>query len=173
MLPLNALGPSGPSFDQPLEMLEACHDKIRRFCDQLEKLPAYVAEHGVNEAVINTVDAVVRYFDIAGPQHHQDEEDELFPLLWQKVPAALPRLEQLQAEHGYLLSRWQAIRDDLLALRNGDAGAISRIDIIDFVRLYREHAAMEEKWLFPLAAASLSEEEMLTAGQHMAARRQG
>ncbi len=173
MLSLDKLGRTGPSFDEPIEMLTACHDKIRGFCDQLEKLPAYVAAHGVNAQVVGAVDAALRYFDTAGPQHHQDEEDELFPLLQARRPDALPKLEQLEAEHGYLISRWAAIRDDLVALRDGDATAISRIDIADFVRLYREHAAIEEAWLFPLAGELLTEDELKEAGMHMAARRQG
>ncbi|WP_230370020.1 hypothetical protein [Paludibacterium denitrificans] len=66
MLTLHNLGNTAAvSFEQPLEMLLACHDKIRRFCDQLDKLPGYVAQHGVDEAAKNTIDGAIRYFDVA------------------------------------------------------------------------------------------------------------
>lgn len=169
---LESLTQPAPSFDQPLEMLLACHDKIRRFCDQLDKLAPYIAEHGVDEAARNSIDAVVRYFDVAGPSHHSDEEEELFPILEARVPSAAPKLEQLSAEHGYLHSRWNAIRDDLVALRHGDISVISRIEIEEFVRQYRLHAAIEEAWLIPTADKTMTAEEKRLAGQHMAAKRQ-
>ncbi|QEL56932.1 hemerythrin domain-containing protein [Chromobacterium paludis] len=172
MLTLDTLGASAaPSFDQPLEMLLACHDKIRRFCDLLDKLPPYIEEHGVDQAARNTIDDVVRYFDVAGPAHHTDEEEELFPLIEERVPTAASRLEQLSAEHGYLHSCWNAIRDDLIALRDGGIKQISKSELQEFARQYREHAATEEAWLFPTAASTLSAEELKQAGAHMAERR--
>ncbi len=171
MLTLDRLGKPAPSFDEPLEMLLACHDKIRRFCDQLDKLPPYIAENGVDEVARQAIDAVIRYFEMAGPAHHSDEEDELFPILLARVPSSAPKLEQLAAEHGYLHSCWNAIRDDLRALRDGDIDVISRIEIQEFVRLYREHAAIEEAWLIPTADIILTAEEKRLAGEHMAARR--
>lgn len=169
---LESLTNPAPSFDQPLEMLLACHDKIRRFCDQLDKLAPHIAEHGVDETAKRSIDAVVRYFDVAGPSHHSDEEEELFPILEARVPSAAPKLEQLSAEHGYLHSRWNAIRDDLVALRNGDISVISRIEIEEFVRQYRLHAAIEEAWLIPTADKTMTLEEKRIAGEHMASKRQ-
>ncbi|KUM03888.1 hemerythrin domain-containing protein [Chromobacterium subtsugae] len=173
MLTLDTLGgAAAPSFEQPLEMLQACHDKIRRFCDTLDKLPPYIEEHGVDEAARNAINDVVRYFDVAGPAHHTDEEEELFPLIEARVPAAASRLEQLAAEHGYLHSCWNAIRDDLLSLRDGRIRQISKNELQEFARQYREHAAAEEAWLFPAAASALSAEELRAAGARMAQRRQ-
>jgi hemerythrin-like domain-containing protein len=163
---------TAPSFDQPLDILLASHDRIRRFCDQLDKLAPHIAEHGVDEVARQSIDAVVRYFDIAGPSHHSDEEDELFGILNARVPSAAPKLEQLAAEHGYLHSCWNAIRDDLLALRDGDISIISRIEIQEFVRQYRLHAAIEEAWLIPTADKIMTDEEKRIAGEHMAAKRQ-
>jgi hemerythrin-like domain-containing protein len=173
MINLDSLGSTpGPSFDAPLEMLLACHDKIRRFCDQLEALPGHVEQHGVDSAAGNAIDGVIRYFDQAGPQNHSDEEDELFPILLERVPEAAPRLEQLAGEHGYLHSCWNAIRDDLLALKSGDLEAVNPTEIGEFVRLYREHAEIEEAWLLPTAERTLSADEQRAAGARMAARRQ-
>jgi hemerythrin-like domain-containing protein len=172
MLTLDTLGgTTAPSFEQPLEMLLACHDKIRRFCDLLDKLPPYIEEHGVDETARNAIDDVVRYFDTAGPAHHTDEEEELFPLIEERLPTSASRLEQLAAEHGYLHSCWNAIRDDLTSLRDGRIRQISKSELQEFARQYREHAATEEAWLFPAAASALSEDELLAAGASMARRR--
>lgn len=173
MLSLDALAASvaAPSFDEPLDMLYACHDKVRRFCGQLDALPAYLAEHGRSQAAINTIDGIVRYFDLAGPAHHQDEEDELFPLILERLPESAPKIEQLLGEHGYLHSRWNAIRDDLLAYSRGEIDGITASELQEFARLYREHAAREEQWLFPTASRLISEDELAAAGKRMAARR--
>lgn len=168
---LESLMNPGPSFDHPTEMLLACHDKIRRFCDALDKIGPYIAERGVDTSVKKSIDAVVRYFDVAGPSHHSDEEDELFPILEARVPSAAPKLEQLRGEHGYLHSCWNAIRDDLIAVKNGDVSAFSRTEIEEFVRQYRQHAAIEEAWLIPTAEQIMTDEEKRIAGEHMAAKR--
>lgn len=171
MLKLDSLSAAAPSFDAPLEMLHACHDKVRHFCQQLDALPDYIAANGNTPAVGNTIAGIVRYFDIAGPAHHQDEEDELFPLIMARQPDAAPKIEQLLGEHGYLHSRWNAIRDDLHAYAAGSLVALNAGEIHEFTRLYREHAAREEAWLFPTASTLLSEQELRAAGQRMAARR--
>lgn len=171
MLKLDSLSAAAPSFDAPLEMLNACHDKVRHFCVQLDALPDYIQLHGHSQAVVNSIAGIVRYFEIAGPAHHQDEEDELFPLIMARQPDAAPKIEQLLGEHGYLHARWNAIRDDLNAYAVGTLGALNASEIHEFTRLYREHAAREEAWLFPTAAALISDDELHAAGQRMAARR--
>lgn len=173
MLKLDSLSAAAPSFDAPLEMLHACHDKVRHFCQQLDALPAYIAANGNSPAVGNTIAGIVRYFEVAGPAHHQDEEDELFPLIMARQPEAAPKIEQLLGEHGYLHARWNAIRDDLNAYAVGTLGTLNAGEIHEFTRLYREHAAREEAWLFPTAGALISEQELHAAGQRMAARRGG
>ncbi|MFC3531574.1 hemerythrin domain-containing protein [Vogesella facilis] len=171
MLKLDALSAAAPSFDAPLEMLNACHDKVRHFCQQLDALPAYIAAHGNSAALGNSIAGIVRYFEVAGPAHHQDEEDELFPLILARQPDAAPKIEQLLGEHGYLHARWNAIRDDLNAYAAGTLATLNAGEIHEFTRLYREHAAREEAWLFPTASALISEAELHAAGQRMAARR--
>lgn len=173
MLRLDDLGQSAsPSFDAPLEMLLACHDKVRHFCALLDKLPGYLAEHGVTPALRNSIDGILRYFDMAGPAHHADEEDELFPLLRQRLPDTLTPLSRLAADHVVFGQRWQTLRQQLLALQNGSAERIDAEAIHAFTAHYRMHAQLEEDWLFPLVAANLSDDELRHAGQRMAARRQ-
>ncbi|WP_024304393.1 hemerythrin domain-containing protein [Pseudogulbenkiania sp. MAI-1] len=173
MLRLDDLGQTAaPSFDAPLEMLVACHDKVRHFCSLLDKLPGYLAEHGVTPALQGSVDGILRYFDVAGPAHHADEEEELFPLLRQRLPDTDTPLSRLAADHVLLGQRWQVLRRQLVALQGGTAERVDAEAIHAFTAHYRMHAQLEEDWLFPLVAANLSDEELHRAGQHMAARRQ-
>ena len=39
------------TWDEPIDMLYACHGKVKSFCGQLQMLPDYLAEHGCNDAV--------------------------------------------------------------------------------------------------------------------------
>jgi len=158
------------AFEQPLAVLLSCHNQIRRFCDQLDLLEPYVAEHGVDAKIRQSIESVIRFFDEVTEGHHSDEEEELFPILEARIPSAAPKLEQLAAEHGYLQSRWNAIRDDLQALCQGEHVEISAIEIAEFVRLYRLHAAIEESWLIPTAEQIMTDEEKRLAGQHMASK---
>ena len=66
------------SWDEPIEMLYACHSKVKSFCRQLQLLPDYLAEHGVNQAVKNDVQQIIHYFNQAAPLHHDDEEKDFF-----------------------------------------------------------------------------------------------
>lgn len=165
-------GGDGPSFDAPLDMLTACHDKVRRFCTLLDKLPAHLATHGVDRAARDAAAGVLRYFDVAGPLHHQDEEDELFPLLAMRDADAATGVARLRAEHRELAALWQRVRAMLLALDAGDATALDAALAGEFAARYRAHAADEEAWLFPLAARLMSAQELEDAGRRMAARRQ-
>lgn len=161
-----------PSFDEPLEMLLACHGRVRDFCRQLDALPAHLSAHGLDDAARNSIAGIVRYFDIAGPAHHQDEEDELFPIVRDSLPHTLPRLERLRDEHLYLQQTWLQIRANLLALTDAQPQLLDTLSISAFTTLYREHAQVEEEWLFPTVAGLFSQAQLRTAGQRMAKRRQ-
>ena len=84
---------------EPIEMLYACHSKVKRFCKQLQILPAYLVEHGVNQAVKNDVQQILNYFNISAPLHHDDEEKDFFPALVEVYPQAQENIDQLESQH--------------------------------------------------------------------------
>ena len=71
----------GPSFDEPLEMLAACHERIEEQLATLERMAAHLQRKGCDAEAKAAAQSVLRYFDTAGALHHQDEDHDLFPLL--------------------------------------------------------------------------------------------
>jgi len=172
-MPLNELY-SGPaaSFDSPLEMLEACHDRVRRTLDLLVRLQAHLAEHGITDQARSAATDILRYFDIAGPAHHEDEERHVLPRLRSSQAPELKALaERLHADHAAMQDDWLAIRVSLLAVRDGEAGAWPAALVQRYVDRYERHLEAEEQVAFPAAAKSLGGDEMALMGQEMSSRR--
>lgn len=165
-----------PGFDRPLDLLHACHIRIEQRCDWLERLVDYVAEHGSDPAARTSAGQILRYFDDAGPKHHQDEEADLFPLLLDGVApaereAAGHLIDRLRIQHRQMEVAWEALRAQLLQV---EAGTLKRLDpqvAEHFSRLYQEHIQTEESELLPLARRVLAAGALRRLGAAMAARR--
>ncbi|RYF75253.1 MAG: hemerythrin domain-containing protein, partial [Comamonadaceae bacterium] len=69
----------GVGFEQPFAMLEACHERVQRTLALLGRLRGHVQAHGADEPARQAARDVLRYFDIAAPLHHEDEELHVFP----------------------------------------------------------------------------------------------
>ena len=78
---LPGLHTPGAGFDEPFEMLGACHDRVRRSLDLLQRLRDYLKTHACDDSARQAARDVLRYFDIAAPLHHEDEELHVFPPL--------------------------------------------------------------------------------------------
>ncbi len=117
----------GAGFDQPFEMLDACHDRVRRSLDLLRRLRDYLHSHGCDDSARQAARDVLRYFDIAAPLHHEDEELHVFPpLLAQEHDAPLVTLvRQLQRDHLHMAERWAAARGALQAMADGPLPAFT------------------------------------------------
>ena len=48
---MNPFETKSVTFAEPIEMLYACHGKVRRFCGQVAMLSDYIAENGCNQIV--------------------------------------------------------------------------------------------------------------------------
>ena len=77
----------GVGFEQPFEMLEACHERVQRSLALLQRLVDHVDRNGHDADSRSAARDVLRYFDIAGPHHHEDEERHVFPPLQQHADA--------------------------------------------------------------------------------------
>jgi hemerythrin-like domain-containing protein len=174
---LPGFGGPAASTEAPLEMLAACHGRVQKQCETLERLPPHVAGHGADEPARQAATAVMRYFDTAAVDHHADEEENLFPELSQvsqgedKAPGLAALIQVLCAEHRQLEARWQVLRGALAALAAGDASRLSPSLVSDFVGAYRRHIDCEDRVLLPLAQRVLDGASLHRVGEAMRERR--
>lgn len=167
---MNPFDPRSVTFAEPIEMLYACHGKVRRFCSQLDMLPGYIAEHGRNETVLQAVRQISRYFNVAAPLHHEDEEENFFPLLLQYAPQAQKGIDELLRQHENLHAGWQSVSAELTRLEN-EADYVPDADMLKrFTDGYAVHLSIEEP-LFEMGKASIPPEKLSEIGEIMAERR--
>ncbi|MBU0688164.1 MAG: hemerythrin domain-containing protein [Gammaproteobacteria bacterium] len=166
------LGTAAPAFDDPLEMLYACHDRICAQSDTLDRLVAHLLVQGNDEQSAQAARAILRYFDTAGQHHHQDEEQDLFPMLIASGNAeAAEYVARLLAEHKILDAAWRDLRPQLIDIEQGMADAIDADIAAHFIAGYARHIKFENETMLPLAATLLNEAQVQQLGQNMAARR--
>lgn len=161
-------------FDQPLAVLRACHERIQRQCQTLQKLESHLAQHGADAQVREAAQAVLRYFDVAGAHHHADEEDDLFPLLRSRGTAfaeMLAAMTQLEQDHRLMEQAWAVLRASLLRLTEGDVAGYRPELVKNFVSLYARHIELEERAVYAPGESLLSADDLSHLGQAMAKRR--
>ena len=165
------------SFEQPFDMLEACHERVQRSLALLGRIVAHVQAQGHDAQSRSACADVMRYFDVAAPHHHEDEERHVFPLLRQHPdPLVREAVATLQAQHTQMHALWQRLRPRLLAWQSDAAPAIHDADcalIAEFNAVYAQHIPLEESLAYPAAQPLLDGAALQAVGQEMAARRQG
>ena len=166
------LGAAAPGFDRPLAVLAACHGRIAKQCDTLEKLLAHLPVHGADAQAQQAARAVLAYFDTAAVQHHDDEERNLFPLL-ERVGAsgACDLVELLTHEHDALALLWRRLRVLLQQIETGATATLDEALARRFISLNRSHLEFENTRVLPLAHQVLGVAEIERLGRAMAARR--
>lgn len=166
------LGAAAPGFDRPLAVLEACHGRIAKQCDTLEKLLAHLPAHGADAQAQQAARAVLAYFDTAAVHHHDDEERNLFPLLEQAdAPGACELIETLTLEHDAQALLWRRLRGALQQIEAGTAATLDAATTHRFVAMNRAHLEFENTHVLPLAQQVLGAADLERLGRAMAARR--
>jgi hemerythrin-like domain-containing protein len=166
-------GSIGPTFDEPFEMLEACHERLDRMLGLLGRLRGHLRAVGNDVQAQQAARDVMRYFDTAAPQHHRDEELHVFPVLL-GLPDMVELVSRLQQDHMAMESRWVMVRSLLEEVESGMRRSFNEADdkVIDsFVDLYAGHIAAEEGTAFPLASSNIDPERLRAMSRDMAARR--
>ncbi len=166
-LPLHA-GPA-VGWEAPFEMLLACHQRVERMLGLLERLEAHLAAHGADANARQAALDVMRYFDLAGPAHHEDEERHLLPRLQAAGGGAAALAQRLHLEHLAMAQQWSGVRSALQAVAQGAAGDSAAWPA--FAQLYRAHIAAEEAEAYPAAQALVDDLALRTMGAEMAQRR--
>ena len=165
-----------PRFDEPLELLEACHARIETQLAMLERLVAHVAQHGCDIEAREAARFIMRYFDTAGAQHHRDENEDLFPLLRRKAaelqrPEVSAVINELERDHETMDLQWSRLRAQLDALTRSADALLGAGDIAGFAWLNRRHMEKEAALVLPFAKEALDAQARAALGERMAARR--
>ena len=152
-----------PGFDDPIALLLACHDKILAHCHLLEGL-------------LDTPDKAVatqvhRYFNTSAPLHQQDEEEDLFPRINGQSLKIAELVHKLKKEHQAMDSLWGTLAAELKSPPENGFSEVFVSATREFCRLNRDHVALENRNLLPVAAGSLSQQDLGALGETMAARR--
>ncbi|MGC9239929.1 MAG: hemerythrin domain-containing protein [Acidithiobacillus sp.] len=169
---MDLLNKPAPSFDDPLGLLRACHEKMCQHALTLERLPAHLEQHGTDAEFAQASTRVLRYFEEAAPAHHRDEEVILFPWLFAQsaFPATLrDALQRLLHQHIELEQSWGDLASDLRRILAGDASVPLRLE--PFLSSNRAHIVCENEEIFPVAEALLDPETARELGAAMQRRR--
>ncbi len=138
-----------PSGDGLVDLLMACHQRIRRHSRLAFTIGARV-EADPREAV----EQCLRYFLEALPLHVRDEEDSLEPRLAGKRKTLDVALAQMRAQHCEHESKVAALLDGLRAVQQapGDHAARKRLSLVasSLETDLEAHLRLEESTIFPL-----------------------
>ncbi|MGJ9417193.1 pyridoxamine 5'-phosphate oxidase [Massilia sp. CMS3.1] len=167
---------TAPGFDQPIAVLKHCHGRIRKQISTLERLLSHLPEHGADEAARQAASAVLKYFEKAAHLHHDDEEQDLIPML--RAVAQGEDAATLQAlapvilqDHQDMDALWQDLHEQLTAIADGGAGTLSSSSVQRFSQRYLAHMEREESTMAPMAMRLFSPDQMTQLGTAMARRR--
>ncbi len=165
------------SFEAPIDLLLSCHEKILHFSSTLVELSTVLEKEGWSNELTTTSDQIRRYFNIASPEHHLDEEHHLFPAIIALDPELtqpesieiLQLLNRLIKEHVESDAQWQSL-NKMLEEKTEDFEALKKLSL-QFKNNMHEHAAIENEHIFPYAKAHISEKELKKIGLEIAERR--
>lgn len=167
---------TAPDFDQPIAVLKHCHGRIRKQLSTLEKLLAHLPEHGADEQARQAAAAVLKYFDKAAHLHHEDEEQDLIPML--RAVAQGEDAATLQAlapvilqDHKDMDAMWQDLHEQLAMIADGSAAQLSAATVQRFAQRYLGHMEREETTMAPMALRLFNPQQMAQLGQAMQRRR--
>jgi len=160
-----------PGFDEPLALLRACHTRILDHCELLEQLVTKVKAQGDETEIRDTARKLITYFSNSARLHHRDEENDLFPRLARQSLKLADLIHALRQEHEQLDVLWAALEASLKQVTRLDDLEPFVATATRFCELSRQHVRREEMEFLPIAASSLSSEQIKDIGVAMAGRR--
>lgn len=166
-------------FDQPFEMLEACHDRVERTLTLLQRLVTHIDSKGHDASSRSAATDVMRYFDLAAPHHHLDEEKHVFPPVTASGRSDLvDSVKILLQDHEDLHRQWADLRPVLQAwsnpmLESGPVSAHTHQAVKTYCERYAQHKLLEDSVVYPEARQLIaSADDLQVMGTEMKTRRQ-
>jgi hemerythrin-like domain-containing protein len=165
-------------FEAPFEMLSACHERVERMVALLVKLRHHLSENGWDIHASKAATDVMRYFDIAAPHHHLDEEVHVFPVILALHDTTLDALVfRLKQDHIEMEKSWEVVKQLLASVVNADANTWVAFNDANngaldaFAAAYNEHIKQEEWAIYPAAQQACSSDQLAAMSHEMRRRR--
>lgn len=164
-------------FDDPLEMLLACHRRIEKQLETLKRLRAHVDSRTVDAEASSAAQSVLRYFLKSATQHHEDEEKDLFPLLEKRITDSAERARfdalraALEQDHREIEAHWARLKKPLEAIAEGLTRSLPAGDVHAFIAAYARHILVEEAAIQEFFERWLDAGDRVSLGRSMSARR--
>ncbi|MCS6777098.1 MAG: hemerythrin domain-containing protein [Chloroherpetonaceae bacterium] len=178
-MPLREDAPPENRFDNPIGLMRECHRRIEWYLDELSAIVAQARGGALAPLQRDTLEAALSYFADNASVHTCDEEVSLFPRMRVAGPegaALLDTMHALEDDHRQVME-WHA-ELERLGRQWQQEGWLNREETTRLQSLlnemrthYRQHIAIEDHAIFPLATRLLSASEMEAIGREMAARR--
>lgn len=173
---IDSLFDTAPGFDQPIAVLKHCHDQIRKQIRTLQNILTDLPRNGQNIDAQQAAETVLRYFNHAAHQHHEDEEHDLLPMLQATATgedAALltTLLPDILAEHRQMETDWTMLEKQLKDIVSGVSCSLSEAAVNRFATMYASHMEREETRIAPMAKRIFSAAQMQMLGNAMRVRR--
>ena len=167
---MNPFETKSVTFAEPIEMLYACHGKVRRFCSRLPCCRTILPKTAAIKSFCKPSARLPNILNVAAPLHHEDEEENFFPLLLQYAPQAQESVDELLRQHISLHNNWDGVAAEFAKLEADNAYVPDAETFKRFVAGYDVHLAIEEP-LFDMGKTFIPKEKLTEIGEIMAARR--
>lgn len=165
-----------PVIDDPVEILDACHTRIRAAASLMRKLIRCCGQAGEADRARRTAAQLTAFFEGPARWHQQDEEQDLYPMLLAAAPRMMrPEVEALLCElfagHRQICAQWRRLRPQVAAIAEGGQVLLDEALMQQLIEVYAAHLQREEAVCFPLMAQLLDPRQLAALGLNMGVRR--
>ncbi|MBV1777296.1 hemerythrin domain-containing protein [Burkholderiaceae bacterium DAT-1] len=136
-------------FAEPMSLLLATHDKMRRMCAVIYGLMDHLSMVGIDESAMAAAREALDFIDHCAVMHHDDEELGLFQALRELDAGLLSRsIDRLESEHRAIESIARPVCKWLEQVAAGLAAAPMRHAVEALVTRLPAHMDEEERLLY-------------------------
>ncbi len=175
-------GPLAPTFDDPIGVLRACHERIEQRVQILERACDIFQGNDWKrkQEAAEALKPVVAYFTTGGVKHTEDEEISLFPRMRAHLvmgDEALATMQALESQHRKGESYVEELKEAVARLiRQPGEFSLDDVEQLESITVkmsthYRPHIKLEDDSIFPLALDILRADDLAAIGKEMARRR--